>query len=621
MGAFAALTAGAFAQNHSRHDILDSSKLTHGMKGYGISVFSGRTPERFEVTILGVAHNYNGGTDMILAELDHPLINAHGVVAGMSGSPVYIDGKLIGAVAFGWGFSNRPVGGIQPIKGMIEVLDQTTADRPPRAEVPYSIEQWPAAKQAMSASTNLFSTSETVTFTGRELAAMGLPEVADEPSVEFRPLASPLMISSSHPLVMHLFDEHFGDSGLRPVMAGAVSGPATGGEDLAKANMVDGGAIAVSFCEGDLFLAAVGTTTFVEGDKLVAFGHPMTGTGSVDMPVSEAEIVAVIPSLSNPFKIGRAAVPAGALRQDRTEGIGITLSQRPELKPLKIRIVAPEVNEDRTFNFRLWEDRFYLPGVASMCFGEAISTVARDSGPMTADVIMDITMEDGRVIRRTQYLSGESLITAFASGSISGDLSTLTNNPIGPLGIRDINIVAYIGDKLQFHAMADVRMRKSVYRPGETVTGTVRFERWRDKPVENEFSLTLPTDIADGRYELIIADSGARRELENATRPELARLKSTEDVYRRLEPNFPANTMWVVLYEPMKQLVIDDHAMGNLPRSIAATTASTTTHTNYARVAEGRILAETQFKQPNRVAGGRRLQLEIRRDLPSASSE
>lgn len=586
-----------------------------------MSVFTGRTPERFEVTILGVAHNYGGGTDMILAELDHPLINAHGVVAGMSGSPVYIDGKLIGAVAFGWGFSNRPVGGIQPIKGMLEVLDQTTADRPERSAVPYSVAEWPAAERALSASTNMFAPPPSLTMTGRELADMGLPEVADEASVEFRPLASPLMISSSHPLVKHLFDEYFGDSGLRPVMAGAVSGPATGGEDLSKANMVDGGAIAVSFCEGDLFLAAVGTTTFVEGDKLVAFGHPMTGTGSVDMPVSEADIVAVIPSLSNPFKIGRAAVPAGALRQDRSEGIGVTLSQRPELKPLKVRIIAPEVHEDRTFNFRLWEDRFYLPGVAAMCFGEAISTVARDSGPMTADVTMVITMEDGRVIRRTQYLSGESLISAFASGSISGDLSSLTNNPIEPLAIRDIDIVAYIGDKLQLNVMADVRMRKSIYRPGETVTGTVRSERWREEPVENAFSIKLPADIPDGKYELLVIDNNARRDLENATRPELARLKSTDDIYRRLEPNFPANTMWVVVYQSAKQLVIDDQGMGNLPKSIAATTASTMTQTNYARVAEGQILAETSMKQPNRVAGGRRLQLEVRRDSPSAASE
>jgi len=591
------------------------------MKGYGLSVFSGRVPERFDVTILGVAYNYNGGTDMILAELDHPLINAHGVVAGMSGSPVYIDGKLIGAVAFGWGFSNRPVGGIQPIKGMLEVLDQTTADRPERSTVPYNVDSWPAGKSALSSSGAVFGAPSTVTFPGRALAAMGLPEVADVADVEFRPLASPLMISSSHPLVMHLFEEYFGGSGLRPVMAGAVSGPATGGEDLSQANMVDGGAIAVSFCEGDLVLAAVGTTTFVEGDKLVAFGHPMTNTGSVDMPVSEADIVAVIPSLSSPFKIGRAVVPAGALRQDRTEAIGITLSQRPKLKPLKIRVVAPEVNEDRTFQFRLWEDRFYLPGVAAMCFGEALSTVARDSGPMTADVAMVVTMEDGRVVRRSQYLSGESLISAFASGSISGDLSALTNNPIEPLAIKNIEIVAHIGDKLQLNAMTDVRMRKSVYRPGETLGGSVRFERWREKPVENEFSIRLPDDIPDGKYEVLVIDNAARRDLENATRPELARMQTTDDVFRRLEANFPANRMWVVIYEPAKQLVIDDYAMGSLPKSVAATTASTMAQTNYARVAEGRVLAETSMKQPNRVAGGRRLQIEVRRNAPAAASE
>jgi hypothetical protein len=118
-----------------------------------------------------------------------------------------------------------------------------------------------------------------------------------------------------------------------------------------------------------------------------------------------------------------------------------------------------------------------------------------------------------------------------------------------------------------------------------------------------------------------VIDNNARRDLENATRPELARLKSTDDIYRRLEPNFPANTMWVVVYQSAKQLVIDDQGMGNLPKSIAATTASTMTQTNYARVAEGQILAETSMKQPNRVAGGRRLQLEVRRDSPSAASE
>ncbi len=595
---------------------MDSRDLKPGMKGYGLSVFSGDVPERFDVTILGVAENFSASTDMILVELHHPLINAHGVVAGMSGSPVYVDGKLIGAVAFGWGWSNRPVGGVQPIKGMLEVLDGVTEEAPPRVDVPP-----PPRDRDSSTHRGALDAGAPCSLPGGLLRGFGLDEVDPAATVEMRPLATPVLMSTANPALADLFRSSFPDSGMVPVLAGAGGRTPSADVDLSAARMVDGGVLMVNFCEGDLAMSAIGTTTFVEGDRLVGFGHPMIGFGNVDMPVSTGQVKAVIPSLGNPFKLGSPGAPAGALRQDRAEGVGVTLRTRPKLVPLGVRVRAPETGIEQSFNFRLWDDKYYMPGVAGICLAEAIDTVARSNGPMTIDAILSVSLDDGTVLERRMYLSGENFIAAISNSSVQGDLLTITTNPIEPIRIESMRIDASIGDKLQFLSITDARMTRTSLRPGETARGTIRIEGWRQGPRDVEFSIPIPPDTADGRYELILADNAARRDLEFQTRPELARLRTRGDLYERFRVDMPGNVLWCVLYDGAKQLVIDERGLGPLPRSIAATTTSTARQTNAIRVADGRIVASSEIRLPHRIAGLRRIPIEVSRRAPEAPAE
>ncbi len=606
----------ASAQNHPRTQIMDSRDLKPGMKGYGLSVFSGSTPERFDVTILGVAENYSAGTDLILVELNHPLINEHGVVAGMSGSPVYIEGKLIGAVAFGWGWSNRPVGGIQPIKGMLEILDGVTEAIPPRVEVPPA----PADRDSTTHRGHTPS-AEPVRLPAELLRNLGISEVDPTVDVEMRPLATPVLMGSSNPAMAELFRAAFPETGLLPLLAGG--GGSTTGQplDLSAAKMVDGGVLMVNFCEGDLAMSAIGTVTFVEGDRLVGFGHPMIGFGNVDMPVSTGEVKAIIPSMGTPFKVGSPGAPAGALRQDRSEGVGVTLRVRPELVPLRVRVSSPETGVDRTFNYRLWDDRYYMPGVAGICLAEAISTVARESGPMTIDAVLSMRLDDGTFLRRRMYFSGDNFVSALSNSAVQGDVSAITTNPVAQIGITSMEISASIGDKLQFLGITDARLPRTTYRPGETARGTIQIEGWRQEVREVEFSIEIPPDTPDGRYEVVLADNNSRRELEYQTRPELARLRSREDLYARMRVDLPGNVLWCVLYDGARQLVVDERGLGPLPRSVAALTAATTRRTNGSRVAEGRILAESETKFGNRIVGVRRIPIEVSRRVQEAPNE
>src|SRR5690606_12190750 len=139
--------------------------------------------------------------------------------------------------------------------------------------------------------------------------------------------------------------------------------------------MQNGAALSVILCEGDLNLAGLGTATYVQGDRVIGFGHPMFGSGAVDVPFTVSEVVAVVASVQRPFKIGNALRTVGALRQDRLPAIGGQLGATSKLIPLKIHINAPEVNLDRDFNFRIWPNRRYLSGLVLSCFLEAIEAV------------------------------------------------------------------------------------------------------------------------------------------------------------------------------------------------------------------------------------------------------
>ncbi|MBN2264296.1 MAG: hypothetical protein JW775_00650, partial [Candidatus Aminicenantes bacterium] len=324
------------------------SQIKPGMKGHGKSVFRGRTIEDFEAEILGVLENASPKRSIILARLKGRGLETTGIISGMSGSPVYIEGTLIGAVAYGFSFSKEAIAGITPIEEMLAVGKEPESPRP-SAVAPLVLRD-DASQQELSAA-----------YLG-SLAAIGAGRATPGPALA--PLELPLVLSGFSAAAFERARSFFGPWGFLAVRGGSGGQaflPTPGGQPSLR----EGDAVGVQLVGGDLDVSAVGTATYVDGTKVLAFGHPVYNLGSVDYAMTQAEVVAVMPSLESSFKLASAGPVIGRFGQDRTPGAAGEIGVLPRLIPLNIGLQSgPGSRKD--FKLKLVADKFLTPALVNM---------------------------------------------------------------------------------------------------------------------------------------------------------------------------------------------------------------------------------------------------------------
>ncbi len=362
---------------------LDQNTLKPGMKGYGLTVFSGTQPERFDVEIIGVMHTFLPNQDLILIKTHHPRLDAAKVVAGMSGSPVYIDGKLIGAYAYGWQFGSEPVAGVTPISSMLHELERPIpaiyleplgptnrsgagGGRAPRTAPPgapfagslldYDLQAH--AKQLMA---------RWPTCTGGTGAAL-------------TPIATPLMVSGVQDSVMQMLRETLGPMGLEPMQGG---GGAATQDPNAPTRYVDGGAVGIQLARGDVSMTGTGTVTRVSGNRLLAFGHPMMNGGVSRLPAAIAKVHWVLASEMRSFKISEPVRPLGSLINDRQAAIVVDSGVEPPMFPVHVQIDGVEGAPHPRWSIEVAHERFLAPMVMAVAIGNAVDATTREERDVT----------------------------------------------------------------------------------------------------------------------------------------------------------------------------------------------------------------------------------------------
>jgi hypothetical protein len=594
--------------------IMEVEDLRPGMKGYGLSVFEGTEPRRFDITILGVLTNRFAGGDMIIIESHDEIMRDIGGVAGMSGSPIFVDDKLVGAFAYGWGFSVRPINGVTPIRSMLEVMKQVTVEpRLPSEEIPVSFRGWEAARHELS---RTFPELPDLRFPEADLARLGLDfPASDNGLVSFAPLGTPLLTNSDSPLVLAHLERLFAGTSLR-VQGGTLTGGSLGDRrnDPAFANVlpVNGGALSVIICDGDLKLAGLGTTTYVQDDRLIAYGHPMFGVGAVDAPIAVSEVVTVIPSVARPFKVGNAVRMVGALRQDRLPAVAASLTaQPPAMTPLAVRVSAPEVEFEKTFEYQLWRDRNIMPQIAFTAVLSSLEAV-RFGGAMGVDLTWSIQLADGRSIRRTEFSSGEGLEALRGAMEMVMMLDTLTGNPFQALTVAALDVDMKIGDRNMMMVFDRATRRvPAVVEPGTTVALDLEYVRWRKDRVALPVRVNLPADLRPGNYVLRVMDGRERLRLEFDHRPELRRIESVDDLFRAAQPSFPGNRAYVVLIDTTERPTLNGQPLATMPSSVAQLTQSTLARTDAAGSTRSRIVLEQQIPVDGMLLGGTSVPLNV----------
>ncbi|MCU1339954.1 MAG: hypothetical protein JWO19_5535 [Bryobacterales bacterium] len=397
-----------------------------GQHGVGRTVFSGSRIEEFQVEILGVLENIGPKQSIILARLSGGPLAQTGVMQGMSGSPVYIEGKLIGAVALGFELAKEPICGIRPIEEMLRVEPEPKADA--KLQRAFSSPDASPRGQFLSGETRLTEIATPVSFSGFTAATL----------------------------------EHFAPQ-LRQLGLDPRQGVSSGGRlpdalgDPKK--IVPGSMISVQLLSGDMNVGADGTVTMIDGNKIYAFGHRLLSAGETELPFARSDVLALLPNLSSSFKISQPREWMGTITEDRNSAISGVTGRRARMTPIEIKIGS------NSYRMGMIQDRVLTPLVAQMAVFSAIDATARNIGAASYTVRGKINFESGSVKLDNVY-SGDVSVSTFASAGIATPLSYALASGFDALKLKDISIEIGALDQRRQMQIADVIAPRRI-RPGE----------------------------------------------------------------------------------------------------------------------------------------------------------
>jgi hypothetical protein len=574
-------------------EILPVDKIVAGMKGYGVSdMGDGRGIQRFDVEILGLLKRYAPRQDLILARVSGAGLEKSGIIAGMSGSPIYVEGKLVGALAYGWPFSKEPVCGITPIQSMLDIRHA-----PPSPPVPIGGSSGSAPQtQAFLASFAQGHFGERLEELVRPLRAPAIGEVA--------PL--PLPVSFGGSVAPGRFFERVSQAaGWMAVPSGA----SAAGEAEARpesATLRPGSAVAAQLLSGDMDLAATGTVTWVEGGSVLAFGHPFLSMGPVSMPMARAEVLTVLPSLFRSFKFAATGPVLGSISQDRSTGILGMFGARAPMVPITVRISSDQVPL-QTYHFQAVHNSMLTPILAAIAIDNVVTTLEKRAGERTLVWKSSIHTTD-RDVQWNSVFSGmaarEEAVTSLALLA-----NYLMANEFRDLTITGIDVEIAHSDRLQNARIVHVEAQKERVRAGEAVPIWVDLVDFRGSARRVVMTLKVPEGTPPGPLTVFVGDGSS------ATAYDLGLLPSDphslDQVLDFLARIRPPNSLNLLAYRREPGAVVVGESLPALPPSLVAILRDrgpgeqATPDLSYVR------LQSESIEQPIPVTGSVRLRVEV----------
>lgn len=517
-----------------------------GMTGYGLTVFSGQKPERFPIRVVGVLPKHTSLMDIILVESDDPRLKHAGIVAGMSGSPIYIDGKLVGALSLGWAFAKDALGGVTPIEYMAADLSRPLRGR----DYNHLASQTSVAERPLSPIAELHKRLPT---------ALGSLSTGTD---ALQPVAVPLLVSGlSEPTMAVLRDA------MSPYGIQVTPGGGTGSVPVASAprTFEPGGAIAVELVRGDVSMQSIGTVTAIDGNRVLAFGHPMLNAGETYFPVATAEITAFMPSLVSSFKFGHSLVPVGALIQDRSAGIIADTSLRAQTIPVTFAI-SPLGQPSRTLRTELISHKLLTPVLVGVVAVQAVNVIASDVAEVAVRVDSTLQVTGHPPLSQTDYLfSTDGYSGKMLSNSMGvRQLQEILSNPFGPVHIEKLDLKVELLFKSQVADLVSFALPSDELEPGTTVPIRVAI-----RPFGQPLSfLTIPVEVSRalaGQTVKIEVQAGSQ------VKPELAPPDNLTDFIDNLRKGFSAKSLVVTMTTGDEGVNLRGKIVPSLPASVLAT--------------------------------------------------
>ncbi len=533
--------------------LMSVDEVRPGMKGYGKTVFQGNTIEQFNAEIIGVMKNFEPKGDMILARLSGGPLKESGLIAGMSGSPVYIGDKLVGAVAYGWTFAKEPIAGITPIHEMLKANEDS-----PRRPQPAGVEPGPSPADP------LFGDWLVPVQQWADSAARS-PANPLGGSLPARTLPLPVMVSGASPAALRILEPQLERFNMFPVAGGAPAGTT----DL-KTNFEAGAALGVQLVRGDADMAAVGTLTWREGNKVLGFGHPMLQSGEADMPMVAAYIHTVIASQARSVKLGGTAAEMGRICMDRRAAIGGEMGRRARMIPCTIVVKNEDSGKEHTYRYEMISQRFMTPMLLPSV---AMDSIGATEG-LTGDYMMALSSNihiRGRAnpiaLNNLHYETGGS---AMGFMEVAQRVAALMNNTFSPVHIEGFSLKAAIRSARHTAALDSITADTRFVKPGETARFSVNLRPYKsDKLVSIPFEARLPLALPAGRVLMVTAcDALAARMLDRAANPGAFRPESLDQLLALIEREDDNRNLVLRIAMPAPGISSNGDTLPALPASL-----------------------------------------------------
>lgn len=564
---FSAFVFAAAAIAQQGPTTLSVEDVRPGMTGYGLTVFRGTAPERFDVEVIDVLHGFRPDQDLILIRTPHPTLEHARAVGGMSGSPIYIDGKLVGAYAYGWPFGQDPIAGVTPIRNMLAELDR-----------PYRPDSFPGARElsmlqppqrrVAARAAQRRRLAGLPAYRGDRTEAFGplrahLAQRRAPAEGRMRPAATPLMLGGFTDEVASLLGDELETMGWVPLQGG-------GGRRARRADpeqrpaFTDGGAIGVQLVRGDVSATAIGTVTHVgSGRRLVAFGHPMMNAGELGLPTATARVLHILASTARSFKIAEAGEPLGTLVHDRQAAIVVDTDLQPAVVPMRLKLnglVQPPRDE---WNVELASHRMLTPMLVFSTLANAIKASSSDQTDVmfTARYTVRIDGLDPITLEDRGYMgSGPSDLRALSSIRLFDLMEIAYGNAFERTRLTgiDLELDLEFGDETLTIVEATVATQE--VDPGATVPVRVRMRRYDESEIVRTIPLRIPERLA-GESVKVEFNPGSSVGVEHAVP------RNLQDLVRRVHESYDATTVVAELKMPSRGLRFPGHVVRSLPRS------------------------------------------------------
>jgi len=537
----------ATAEKPTSPAIIPLSQIHEGMRGTAYTVFQGTKPEPMDVEVLGVLHNVNGPKgDIILVRLHGTKPEYTGVVAGMSGSPVYFDGKLAGALAFRIGeFSKEPIAGVTPIEKMLEIDPS---------------DQRPAAGPAPAAATE--PTGATRTSSPGEDPSLPLQSYSNY----LKPIETPLVFNGFSEDTLRRYSSQFASAGIVPVMGIGSSSDRKQPEPIEP-----GSAVSAVLVRGDMDIAATCTVTYVDPQRLLACGHPLMQFGSVDLPMTKANVLATLPSPLNAFKIVNTTESIGSFVQDRHNGILGVMGKEPQMIPVTVTVRAGrDARDNREFHYEILNNARLSP-VAMMAtvfnalhgtneYGDDITY--RMSGALSVKGYPDVTLKN-----MFAPMDNGQPAAALAAATIGDRFGRIYDNPYDAPDIQGVKLDFDLVRERRSARLEASRTDATEARPGDQIMVETVLRPYRGERLVRQIPIRIPTSASKGMLRILVSDGDTLDRMRHGM-PLANRKLGLASTIALLNKEHANNRVYVSLFESDPEAMVADKVMPTLPLSV-----------------------------------------------------